>query len=126
MQTLAVMSWLRPVIILACLLVNSGPTPRSFRRVKARKSDGPPLLRSAREFLLVSPLASARSLLSVAHPMHCLDIVGMIVSPGSARASWIDVVGHDVVVVGEIQVAEGAFPALLDDLAVEDLPHFCI
>jgi hypothetical protein len=50
----------------------------------------------------------------------------MIVSPGPSHSFGIDVVGHDVVVIGEFQMAERAFPALVDDLAVEQLAHFCV
>jgi hypothetical protein len=31
----------------------------------------------------------------------------------------------DVMIVGELLVANGAFPVLLDDLALQQLPHFC-
>jgi hypothetical protein len=58
--------------------------------------------------------------------MHRLNIVGMIVSPGSSHASWVDVIGHDVAVVGEFHIAECAFPALFDNLAVEQPPHLCV
>jgi hypothetical protein len=51
--------------------------------------------------------------------MHCLNIIGMVVSPGSSHSSWIDVVGYDVVVVGEFDMAECALPVLFDNLAVE-------
>jgi hypothetical protein len=71
-------------------------------------------------FLLLN---SARSLLPVAPPMHCLNIVGMVISPGSSHASWIDVVGNDVVVAGELHMAECAFPTLFDNLAVEQPSH---
>ena len=55
--------------------------------------------------------------------MHRLDIIGVIVSPGSSHAAWVDVVGHDVAVVGEPHMAECVFLALLDNFAVEQLPH---
>ena len=71
-------------------------------------------------------LASARSLLPVAPPVHCLNIVGMVVSPGSSHASWVDVVRHDVVVVGELHMAEHALPVLFDNLAVEQPTHLCV
>jgi hypothetical protein len=35
------------------------------------------------------------------------------------------VVGHDVVVVGERQLTDGALPVLVDNFAVEQLPHLC-
>jgi len=56
--------------------------------------------------------------------VHCLNIVGVIVSPASSHASWVDVVGHDVAVVSEPHMAECAFLTLLDNFAVEQLPHF--
>jgi len=55
--------------------------------------------------------------------MHGLDIVRMIVSPRSSHAFGINVVGHDVVVVGEGFLADGALSALFEDLAIEQLPH---
>ena len=55
--------------------------------------------------------------------MHGLDIVRMIVSPRSSHASGMNVVGDDVVVVGEGFLADGASSVLLDDLAMEQLPH---
>jgi hypothetical protein len=72
------------------------------------------------------PLASARSLFSIAHPVHRLDIVGRVVSPRPSHSFGVDMVGHDVVVIGELYMAERAFPALLDNLAVEQLSHFFI
>src|SRR5580704_2242930 len=47
----------------------------------------------------------------------------MVVSPGSPHASWVDVVRHDVVVVGEQPMAECALPVLFDNLAIEQPPH---
>jgi hypothetical protein len=58
--------------------------------------------------------------------VYRLDIVGMIVSPGASHAFWVDVVGRDVIVVGELYMAERAFSGLRDNLAVEQLPHFCV
>ena len=58
--------------------------------------------------------------------MNRLDIVGMVVSPRPSHSFGVDMVGHDVVVIGELQMAERAFPALVDDLAVEQISHFCV
>jgi hypothetical protein len=58
--------------------------------------------------------------------MHRLNVVGMIVSPGSSNAAWVDVVGNNVIVVSEVHIAECAFPALFDNLAVEQPPHLCV
>jgi hypothetical protein len=43
----------------------------------------------------------------------------MVISPGSSYPSWVDVVGHDIVVVGELHTAERALTVLLNQLAVE-------
>ena len=40
----------------------------------------------------------------------------MIVSPRSSHASGMDVIGHDVVVVGEGFLADGALSALLEQV----------
>jgi hypothetical protein len=58
--------------------------------------------------------------------MHGLDIVRVIVSPGSSHAARVDVIGHDVVVVGKRPLADGAPLVLRDDLAIEQLPHLPI
>jgi len=56
--------------------------------------------------------------------MCCLDIVRMVVSPRSSHSFGISMVWHDIVVVGELFVADGAFPVLLDNLAIQQFPHF--
>jgi hypothetical protein len=50
----------------------------------------------------------------------------MVVSPRTSHSFGIDVVGHDVVATGERHLTDGTLPVLLDDLAVEQLPHFSI
>jgi hypothetical protein len=57
--------------------------------------------------------------------MRCLDIVWVIVSPGSSHALGIPVVWHDVVVIGELFLADCAFPVLLDNLSVQEFSYFC-
>ena len=52
-----------------------------------------------------------------------LDIVWMIVSPRSAHPFGIPVVRNDVVIVGELLVADGAYACLLSDLHVQQFPH---
>jgi len=54
--------------------------------------------------------------------MHCLDIVRRIVSPRAAHALRVLVVRHDVVVVGELLVADAAPAALLCKGAREMIP----
>ena len=56
--------------------------------------------------------------------MSRLDIVWMIISPSPSHAFGIDVVWHDVVVVGEFLVADWTLPVLLDNLPVQEFPHF--
>jgi hypothetical protein len=58
--------------------------------------------------------------------MHRLDIVQVIVSPGSSHAARVDVIGHDVVIVGKGLLADGARSVLSVDLAIEQLPHLPI
>src|SRR5207302_7201997 len=53
----------------------------------------------------------------------CLDIVWMVVSPGSAHSFRISMVRNDVVVVGELFVADGAYSGLLPHLAVQQFSH---
>jgi len=55
--------------------------------------------------------------------MGCLNVVWMVISPRSAHPFWIPMVGHDVVIVGELFVADGAFLVLIDDLPVQQFPH---
>ena len=62
---------------------------------------------------------SARSLLGVAPPMHGLDVLRMVISPGSSHSFRVSVVRYDVAAVGKFMVANGALPGLLDDFSVE-------
>jgi hypothetical protein len=62
---------------------------------------------------------SARSFLFVTPPMCCLDIVRMIVSPRPSHPFGISMVGHDVVVVCKLVVADGAFRTLLQNFAIQ-------
>jgi hypothetical protein len=56
--------------------------------------------------------------------MRCSDIVWVIVSPRSSHSLGIPMVWHYVVVVGELFVADGTLSVLLDNLPVQELPHF--
>jgi hypothetical protein len=47
----------------------------------------------------------------------------MVVSPSPTHAFGISMIGHDVVIVGELFVADGTYPGLLPDLAVQQLSH---
>jgi hypothetical protein len=91
----------------------------------------PSLLRSALSnilwdvvFRLVTQRrSSCRSFFQVAQPMCRLNIVRMVVSPRPSLPFGVNAIRHDVVVVGEFNVADGAFSVLLDDLAIQHFPH---
>lgn len=53
------------------------------------------------------------------------DILWVIVSPCPSHTLGIFVVRNDVVVIREFFVADCAFPVLLHDLSVQQLPYFC-
>ena len=55
--------------------------------------------------------------------MRCLDIIRVVVSPGPSHSSGIFMVWDNVVVVGELFVADRAFLVLIDDLPVQQFPH---
>ncbi len=56
--------------------------------------------------------------------MNGLDIVRVVVSPCPSQAFGMNVIGHNVAVVPEFLVADGAFPALLSNFAIQQLAHF--
>jgi hypothetical protein len=56
--------------------------------------------------------------------MRCSDIVWVVVSARPSHTLGIPVVWHDIVVVCELFVADCAFPVLLDNLSVQQFPHF--
>jgi hypothetical protein len=51
--------------------------------------------------------------------MGCLDVVAMVVSPGSSHAFGLDVVGHNLIVIRESCETDRTFPSLLGDFSVE-------
>ena len=55
--------------------------------------------------------------------MDCLDIVRMIISPGSSHSLGIPVVRDDVVVVRELFMAYRAYASLLADFPVQQFAH---
>ena len=55
--------------------------------------------------------------------MGCLDVVRMIISPSPAHSLGIPVVWNNIVVVGELFVADRTDASLLSDPAVQQLPH---
>jgi hypothetical protein len=66
------------------------------------------------------------SLLAVTPEVHCLDVLRMVISSRPSHSSRVNVVGHDVAIVRERHLADGALPVLFDDFAVEQLPHLCL
>src|SRR5215475_10423729 len=70
-----------------------------------------------------SPIHPGRSFFVVAPVVCGLNIVWMVVAPGSAHPFRVPVVGYDVVIVRELFVADGADATLQPDLAVQQLPH---
>jgi hypothetical protein len=55
-----------------------------------------------------------------------LNIVRVIVSPSSAHAFGMDMIGYDVGVLGEFLLTKGANALLCHDLPVKQFPHFAI
>jgi hypothetical protein len=47
----------------------------------------------------------------------------MVVSPGSSHSLRVLVIRDDVVVVGELFMADGTYPLLLDNFSVQQFPH---
>jgi hypothetical protein len=56
--------------------------------------------------------------------MFGLNVVGMVISPRSSHSFRFPVVGHDIVVVCELFVADRAYPALFDNFPVHQFLHF--
>jgi len=56
--------------------------------------------------------------------MRCLDIVWVIIPPRSSHPFRIPVVWNHIVIVCELFMTNGAFPVLLDNLPVQQFPHF--
>jgi hypothetical protein len=55
--------------------------------------------------------------------MNSLNVIGMIVPPGSSHTTRADVVGNDIAVVGETLPAQSADAILCLNLFVHQLPH---
>jgi hypothetical protein len=52
-----------------------------------------------------------------------LHVLEGIVPPSAAHSFGILMIRNNVIVVGESLVADGAFPVLLDNLALQQFPH---
>lgn len=57
--------------------------------------------------------------------MSRLDILWVIVSPCPSHPLGFNVIRHNVAVVREFLMADGALPVLLGNLAVQQLAHLC-
>jgi hypothetical protein len=66
-----------------------------------------------------SLVLSGGSFFAVTPEVHCLDILGMVISQRPAHASGIHVAGDDVVVVGERHVTDGTLPVLFNNLSIK-------
>jgi hypothetical protein len=64
-----------------------------------------------------------RSFFFIAPEMRCLDVVWVVICPRPSHSFGIPVVRYHIVIVGELFVANRAFPILLDNLAVQELSH---
>jgi hypothetical protein len=49
----------------------------------------------------------------------------MVISPRPSHPFGISVIWRNIVVVGELFVADRTFPVLLDDLPVQEFSHLC-
>ncbi len=58
--------------------------------------------------------------------MHRLDILRVVVSPGSAHPFGINVVWDDISIVRKLLMADCTLFILFGDLAIEQFPHFSI
>jgi hypothetical protein len=58
--------------------------------------------------------------------MDRLNVFRMVVSPCSAHATGMDVVGHDVAIISERFVTQSAFTVLSGNLSIKELPHFSV
>ena len=64
-------------------------------------------------------------LLAVTPEVHCLDVLRVVVSPRPSHSSRINVIGHDVAIVRERPLTDGALPVLFDNFSIKQLPHLC-
>ena len=71
-----------------------------------------------------SIIHSGRAFLFIAPEMRCLNIVRMVISPRPSHSLGILVVWHDVVVIRELLVADGADAVLFGDFPLQKFPHF--
>lgn len=56
--------------------------------------------------------------------MYGLNVVRMIVPPASFHSSRVDVILHNIVVVGELVLAKSTYAVLLHNFRLQQLSHF--
>ena len=81
-------------------------------RTRRRPTDRPSRIHSGRSFFFIAP------------EMRCLDIARVVIPPRASHSFRIPVVRHDIVVICELFMTDRAFPVLLDNLPVQQFPHF--
>jgi hypothetical protein len=54
-----------------------------------------------------------------------LNIIRMVVTPRPSHPFGINVIRYNVVVVSEFDMADAAFPVLLDYLPIQQFSHLC-
>ena len=57
--------------------------------------------------------------------MHGLDVLRMVISPGSSHSFRVSVVRYDFAAVVKFMVANGALSCLIHDFSVQQLSHVC-
>jgi len=57
--------------------------------------------------------------------MGRLDVLGAVVSPSPSHSFGLDMVGHNLAILGKRRLTDCALSVLLDDLSVQQLPHVC-
>jgi transcriptional regulator with XRE-family HTH domain len=82
------------------------------------------LSKIANQWSIQKSVHSDRSLPSITPPMRCSNIVRVVISPSTTHPFRFVVIGDDIVVIGELFVADCALLVLLDDLAIQQFSHF--
>jgi hypothetical protein len=57
--------------------------------------------------------------------MRCLDIAGMVISPGSSHSFGILVIRDDIAIVRELVMADCTNSVLFGNFSLQKFPHFC-
>ena len=82
-----------------------------MKRLNERRLFGRQSFNPGRSFFVVTPVVRG------------LNVVRMIVTPGSAHSSRIPMIRDDVCIVREFLEANSTLPVLLDNLSIQKFPH---